>query len=249
MLKYWCGSITSSAMTLTCACPQLQENVERLTLHVGKGKSGLATKKPPNTGSDWCKVAMTWLGSILAVDMTPLAHLHLQNTDYDSFGHWRQKTIPEPKELFDKVINKDRPIPEELWQPCPLCNCGSNTIDHWCRFCPLPSCGLNALLKYDKWIGFSLGIPSDHMTGILSAHIIFHLRRLLRERVPFPRTTTPHQCPLWMLLKTSHSVSGFRCLMNSVNSCGALLRCPRIVVQTEVLWCMPHHLARLCSTS
>ena len=84
--------------------------------------------------------------------------------------------------LVQQVTETNYHLPEQYLSPCPLCNIGANTIDHWTHFCPVPHMVFNALTRPKQWWHINWMSLNSHLIGIVQAHLLFHTRRLVRER-------------------------------------------------------------------
>lgn len=109
-------------------------------------------------------------------------------TEHDKTTFYQLTTIQVPGappnlvRLADAVDSEGLPIPEQLLSPCPLCNTGANTIDHWLHFCPVSHLAFNLLLRPSQWVQLNWKTPASDVTGVVQSHLLFHLRRLVRER-------------------------------------------------------------------
>ena len=102
------------------------------------------------------------------------------------FLTWSSMQVPAAPGSLDPIVQKVNEtnylLPEQYLSPCPLCNMGASTIDHWTHFCPVPHMVVNALIRPKQWLHIDWMSPSSHLKGITQAHLLFHTRRLVRER-------------------------------------------------------------------
>ena len=73
------------------------------------------------------------------------------------------------------------PCMQEPPQKCFLCNTCTNSIDHWCQFCPVPAIAFNLLHRFSHWQHLHYGATYEPIQVTIRTLLIFHLRRLLRE--------------------------------------------------------------------
>ena len=108
------------------------------------------------------------------------------DADRDEFASWtpvKMPAVPESVSPLLQVVNDTTSLGVELHSSsCPLCNVGPNTIDHWIHYCRVPHMVLNALLRSTPWVHMTWVSPSSDMVGILQTHLLFHMRRLVREK-------------------------------------------------------------------
>ena len=99
---------------------------------------------------------------------------------------WSSVQMPAAPSSLDPFVRKVQEtnylLPEQYLSPCPLCNMGTKTIDHWTHFCPVPHMVVNLLIRPKQWLHIDWMSPSSHVNGIIQAHLLFHTRRLVRER-------------------------------------------------------------------
>ena len=108
------------------------------------------------------------------------------DTERDDFSTWSSLQVPAAPcslaPLVQKVTETNYPLSEQYLSPCPLCNMGANTIDHWTHYCPVPHMVYNALMRPKQWWHINWMSPHSQLMGIVQAHLLFHTRRLVRER-------------------------------------------------------------------
>ena len=86
------------------------------------------------------------------------------DTERDDFSTWSSLQVPAAPNslapLVQQVTNTNYHLPEQYLSPCPLCNMGANTIDHWTHYCPVPHMVFNALMRPKQCNGgTSIGCP------------------------------------------------------------------------------------------
>ena len=86
------------------------------------------------------------------------------DTERDDFSTWSSLHVPAAPAslapLVQQVTNINYHLPQQYLSPCPLCNMGANTIDHWTHYCPVPHMVFNALMRPKQCNGgTSIGCP------------------------------------------------------------------------------------------
>ena len=108
--------------------------------------------------------------------------------------------------LFGRLLIPIILLPEQHLSPCPLCNTGANTIEHWTHYCPVPHMVCNALLRPEQWRHINWMSPHSHHMDIVQA-LLVHTRRLVRERGALsPGHQTDPMCVSSMSTPSTYSV-------------------------------------------
>ena len=89
--------------------------------------------------------------------------------------------------LISKIGEVDRGMANSLTLPCLWCHTGSNTIDHWCRFCPVPHLVLLVLTGSTRHV-WDLSHAPTEVQGLLCSLTLFHMRHVLLEQGGLAKT-------------------------------------------------------------
>lgn len=95
-----------------------------------------------------------------------------------------QITLPTPtthvKQLVEKISLHSNHVPDSLQIPCVRRHTGTNTIDHWRQFCPIPHIAFK-MLKIDTHVQWNLTQSPTNLQGTTLTYLLFHMRQVLQE--------------------------------------------------------------------
>ena len=114
---------------------------------------------------------------------TDATFIHIPCEQYVSIQDLLGFEIPKLASPLLTVLTRAEytPFANEPPLKCFLCNTCTNSIDHWCQFCPVPAIAFNLLHRLPHWQHLHYGVTSEPIQVTVKTLLIFHLRRLLRE--------------------------------------------------------------------
>lgn len=109
----------------------------------------------------------------------------LTDADQNAIRNNLQLTLPilteDTKALLPIIGAAHEEVPDSLALPCVWRHTGSNTIDHWRQFCPIPHCAA-MLLHTDHTASWNRTTKPTVAQGTINAQLLFHMRQLLLEQ-------------------------------------------------------------------